>query len=191
MRIKIQLTQKSIQDAIRKLEHQKKVLLEQAIPELLEEGAKWIVENAKQRLESADIGKTIKAKINKRWSIRKKSSSSILIVNDYYRAAFVEFGIGIVGESSPHPNSSKGGYEYNVDSDYKDDERGWTFDVSDESELDIPRDSIIAEAHIDDNLYIYTKGTQGVWFLYNAMEDFKKGEYQRIWKQIKSKYWGK
>ena len=59
------------------------------------------------------------------------------LINEYQKAVYVEFGTGIVGEENPHKMASSAGYEYNVDSPYKDEQGRWTF-YADLEELDLP-----------------------------------------------------
>ena len=189
MKIKVELNQKSIKEAIKQLEAQKKVLTDVAIPEYLNKSAEWIRERANTILSLADIGDDVKSKISSRWDIKKISSNHIVLFNSYYKAAYVEFGVGIIGQTSKHPNADVAGYEYNVESEHKFGQGYWRFEVSDVSRIDIPEKAIIYQSQEEDGLSIVTQGTEGVWYLFNAVEDFKVIAQKSIWEEIKKKYW--
>lgn len=190
MKINIELNQKSIKEAIKILQKQKKVLTEQAIPEYMQKSAEWIKNRANEILNGSDIGVEVVQNITSSWHIDIISKSHIMLYNMSWKSAYVEFGVGIIGQKSPHPNASQTNYEYNVDSPYKYSNGGWAFSVADQSELDIPQDAIIEQSYSSIyGLNIYTRGTQGVWYLFNAMEDFKLREEKRLWEEIKKKYW--
>jgi hypothetical protein len=190
MKINIELNKKSIQNAKKLLKKQEKILTEQVIPEFMLKAADWIKLRANEILNSSDIGVEIVQNITSSWHIDIISNTNIVLYNMSWKSAYVEFGVGIVGQSMPHPNASKTNYEYNVDSPYKYSDGGWAFSVADQSELDIPKDAIIEQNYSSVyGLTIYTRGTQGVWYLFNAMEDFKLREEKRLWEEIKKKYW--
>jgi hypothetical protein len=190
MKINIELNKKSINEAIKALKKQKKVFAEQAIPEFMLRSAEWIKQRANEILNGSDIGVQIVQTITSSWHIEVISKSHIVLYNMSWKSAYVEFGVGIVGQSTPHPNASQTNYEYNVDSPYKYSNGGWEFSVADKSELDIPNEAIIEQNYSSVyGLTIYTKGTQGVWYLFNALEDFKLREEKHLWEEIKKKYW--
>lgn len=189
MKINVELNKKSIQNAIKALQKQKKVVSEQMIPEYMLRSAEWIKKRANEILNSSDIGVQIVQNITSSWHIDKISNSHIVLYNMSWKAAYVEFGVGIVGQTSKHPNADMAGYEYNVESGKKFGQGHWQFAVSDQSQLDIPQDAIIYQKYEDDGLSIITQGTQGTWYLFNAVEDFKLREQKRLWEEIKKKYW--
>lgn len=190
MQINIQLNQKSIKEAIKILQKQKKVLTDQAIPEYLNRCANRIKKLANDNLDKADIGKTIKSYIKSNWFIAPISKSQVVLYNMSWKSAYVEFGVGVVGQANSHPNASKTNWEYNIQTEHKDGQGGWFFSVVDRNELDIPNEAIIEEIiNVDDEIGVYTRGTQGVWYLFNAVEDFKMREAKTIWEEVKKKYW--
>lgn len=189
MKIKVELNQKSIKEAIKQLEAQKKVLTDVAIPEYLKRSAEWIKNRANEILSLADIGDDVKSKISSRWDIKRISTNHIVLFNSYYKAVYVEFGVGIIGQTAKHPNADMTGYEYNVESEHKFGQGHWRFHVSDESRIDVPDEAIIYKDVDEDGLSIVTQGTEGVWFLFNAVEDFKIIAQKKIWEEIKKKYW--
>lgn len=190
MKITVELNRKSIREAIKTIKSQRKVLAEQMIPEYMQKSAEWIKNRANEILESSDIGVKVVQNIASSWHIDIISNSHLILYNMSWKAAYVEFGVGVVGQAEPHPNASQTNYEYNVDSPHKYSDGGWAFSVPDQSELDIPKDAIIQQDYSSVyDLTIYTQGTQGVWYLFNAVEDFKVREQQRLWEEIKKKYW--
>lgn len=189
MKIDVELNSKSIKNAIKSIKKQREILTDKAIPEFMERAAEWIAFEANRILNTADIGAKIKHNITTSWHIRTISPNRIVLYNMSWKAAFVEFGVGIVGQSNPHPNASQTDYEYNLDTPYKYSNGGWDFNVNDRTELDIPQDAIIEEYHGYNGITIYTRGTKGVWYLFNAVENFKMAEEKRLWEEIKKKYW--
>ena len=190
MKIEIQLNKKSIQNAIKLLNQQKKTLTDKAIPEFIEKAAQWIEDEADNIISKSDIGENVKSYLQSSWMIDRVSPHHIILRNISRKAAYVEFGVGIIGQSSQHPNADKTGYEYNVDSGYKFGQGMWRFSIEDKSELDLPDDAIIYETYSENGVDIITQGTQGVWYLFNAMENFKLNKAQSLWEEIKKKYWG-
>lgn len=181
---------KSIKNAIKTLKKQKNILNSQIIQEFMQRSAEWIKLRANNILYSSDIGVKIVQNITSSWHVDTISNYHIILYNSSWKSAYVEFGVGIIGQSQQHPNASKTNYEYNVDSPYKNTDGGWEFSVADESELDIPLDAIIEQNYSSIyGLTIYTRGTKGVWYLFNAVEDFKSIEEKRLWQEIKTKYW--
>lgn len=193
MKIDIELNSKSIKNAIKIIKNQKKIIAEQMIPEYLRRSAEWIKNRANEILNQSDIGVEIAQNISSSWYIENISNNRIKLFNVSWKSAYVEFGVGIVGANQPHPNASNTNYEYNVETQYKNLDGSWVFSVADHSELDIPRDAIIDQFYGVDSkgstLTILTKGTKGVWYLFNAVEDFKLQEKNRLWEEIKKKYW--
>ena len=190
MKIEVKLNKKSIQNTIKLLNQQKKILNEKAIPEFMENAAKWIQDEANKKLASSDVGSDVKKWISNAWTTEWVGKNHLKLINYSWKACYVEFGVGIIGETTQHPNSDKTNWEYNLETGKKDVEGGWIFEVKDSNKLDIPQDAILDETYLDDNLIVYTKGSQGVWFLFNAMEDFKLRRAQSLWEEIKKKYWG-
>ena len=118
MNINIALNKKSIEQAKKQLLYIKKIL-PQMTRDFLEEVAIWVIDRANYHLNNSDIGENVKIDIRNGWEY-DFTDKGIKITNRTQKAVFVEFGVGIVGQGDPHPNSSTEGYEYNVDSPYKD-----------------------------------------------------------------------
>jgi hypothetical protein len=181
----------SIQNAIKTLEAQKKVLTDTLVPKFLERCAQWIEDRANEILDISDIGYKVKSWITHSWHTANPTKSSIVLYNSSWKSAFVEFGVGIIGQTEQHPNASTANYEYNVDSPHKFGQGMWQFAVDDPSMLDIPQEAIITERYNDDgDLLIITQGTKGVWYLYNALVDFRSsGKAKEIWEQVCEEFW--
>jgi hypothetical protein len=189
MKINIEFSKKSIKEAIKILENQKKSLTEKMISEYMLRSAEWIKLRANEILNSSDIGVEIVQNITSSWHIDIISKTRIILYNMSWKAAYVEFGVGIIGQTDKHPNADNAGYEYNVDSSKKFGQGHWQFTVDDQSLLDIPQDAVIYQDYSENGLSIITQGTKGVWYLFNAVEDFKVREKKRLWEEIKKKYW--
>lgn len=189
-KIVVELNRKSIKDAIKQLKDSKKVIQDQLMPEYMQRSAEWIRDRANELVSLADIGENVKEAIKDYWFIEKISNSQMVLYNISEKAAYVEFGVGIIGQSSQHPNANNAGYEYNVKSEYKFGQGFWQFNVEDRSWLDIPEDAIVYQNVTNSGETIITQGTEGVWYLYNAVEDFKLREQKRLWEELTRKYLG-
>jgi hypothetical protein len=190
MKLKVELNRNSIQNTIKILKEQRKILADQAIPEYMRLAADWIINRANEILDKSDIGENVKSYIFNAWDTEWVDKYHLKIVNHSRKAVYVEFGVGIIGQTSKHPNADKTNYEYNVDSEHKFGQGMWQFSVENRDDLDIPQDAIVLNDFLDTKEIIITQGTEGVWYLYNAVEDFKLREQQRLWERIKKKYWG-
>lgn len=180
----IPLSASGVAKVKKELKDIKKMLTDQIIPTFLERSADWIQNRANQILSQSDIGKSVIQWISNSWHIKVVSKSRIILYNTSWKAVWVEFGVGIVGQSNKHPNADESGYEYNVDTGKKFGQGYWEFTIDKESELDIPQGAIIYEDEVEDGISIVTQGTKGVWYLYNAVQDFKMSEQKRLWKEV-------
>jgi hypothetical protein len=188
MKITVELNQKSIKNAIALLKAQQRVLSDQLMPEFMLRSAECIKNRANKILYSSDIGIDVVQDIASKWEINVVSKDHLILHNSSWKSAYVEFGVGIIGQSDKHPNADNTDYEYNVESSAKFGQGYWQFNVSNQHELDIPQDAIIFQNYANDKLSVITQGTKGIWYLYNAVEDFKLRERQRLWAELKEKY---
>lgn len=196
MKITVNLNQSSVRSAIAKLQKAKSQL-PTMLNELLMQSCEALIVLANQNLEWVGIGDAVKEKIKLSWSYTVKNGVATLI-NEYQKAVYVEFGTGIVGEENPHKMASSAGYEYNVDSPYKDEQGRWTF-YADLEELDLPikgdeRADITYFNEPNRNstrMLIRTSGAPATMFVFNAILRFKSEKHGKtLWDGIKAKYWG-
>ena len=192
MKLTINLDTKSVQNAIKEL-YRAKSLVPAAIDELLALSCQRLVLLANQNLEWVEIGDMVKEKIKASWSYTVLNGVATL-VNEYQKAVYVEFGTGIVGEQNPHKNARKAGYDYNVDSPYKDEQGRWTF-YTDYEDLDMPMDALsditVFRKDNASRMQIRTSGAPATMFVFNAIMRFKSEKHaQQLWEQVKEKYWG-
>lgn len=195
MKINIELNQKSIEQAKKQLLYVKKVLPLMK-NDFLEDVAMWLIDRANMHLNNSDIGENVKIDIRNGW-VYNFTPTGIQISNSTEKAVFVEFGVGVVGQSDAHPQASAEGYEYNVDTRAKQDDGSWHF-FSNEADLDIPKSAIDygVNGHGERNrMSIYTRGAKGVWYAYNAIVDAQMelsqangGEIGALWDKAKRKY---
>lgn len=195
MKIEIALNTKSINDAIKTIKRQRKILLEKMLPDYINIAAIWITQRANEYIDRADLGSIVKMQIKGGWEY-VKIPNGLKIVNRTQKAVFVEFGVGIVGQEHPHPNASEEGYVYNDQTrGHKSSDGTWYF-WTNSNELDLPLSAMTDIRGFDDHrgelgkrIIFGTQGAQGVWYLFNALEDFKIEEQERLWKEITKKYW--
>lgn len=198
MKINIYLGEKSIRDAIKKIEAVKNKS-PQMQQEFINQVAKWVVERANMHLKNSDIGSAVKSEIISSWKY-EPTTNGIRAINKAEKAVYVEFGVGIVGQGSPHPNASVEGYEYNMPSPNKyagkyHDNDTWRFIKQSTKDVDLPKDSYETWQMGSGNLKIITRGTKGAWYAYNAIVDARMelaktngGEIGKMWEGIKARY---
>lgn len=195
MKITVELNQKSIQEAKNKLLYIKKVL-PQIKKDFMESVAKWLIERANYHLKNSDIGENVKNDIIDGW-VYNFTPTGVQITNNNEKAVFVEFGVGVVGQSQEHPKASVEGYEYNVKSPYKD-RKGtgtWVF-KSTLQNLDLPQANVeFAYNNSNTDYAIVTRGAKGVWYAYNAIVDANielakanGGKIGELWEEAETRY---
>lgn len=195
MKIEIALNNKSIENAKKQLLYIKQIF-PQMRKEFLQEVALWLIDRANDNLYNSDIGENVKTDIMGSWLI-DATDNVVKITNKSEKAVFVEFGVGIVGQSEAHPNANTEGYEYNMDSPHKD-RKGtgtWVFQ-SKLTDLDLPKDNVeFAYNNSNTDFAIVTRGAKGVWYAYNAIVDAQMelskvggGAIGKIWNDIKARY---
>lgn len=189
MKITVALNQKSIKEAIKRLENAKKQLNNEMLKEFYLKCYEYFVGRANYvYLAQSDISDLVIAEIQSSWTY-DLIPNGIKITNFADKAVYVEFGVGVVGEENKHSNADNAGYEYNISSSKKLADGSWIFRAY-EDELDIPQSAIVASNYTaNGRLRILTLGTKGVMYAFNALEDLRL-EMPKIWKEIKVKYWG-
>lgn len=194
-KITIRLNKKSIEQAEKEILRLKSIF-PSMVKELLEKVSVWIIDKANWHLSKSDIGKNVIDSISNGW-VADITPNSVKITNKSEKAVFVEFGVGIVGQSQSHPNATTEGYEYNMDSPYKDKKGSgtWVFQ-SKLADLDLPENNVeFAYNESNTDFAIVTRGAKGVWYAYNAIVDARNelaksggGEIGKMWNDIKARY---
>ena len=186
------LSAKSVESAIKKLEKAKEQLETEMLYDFLNACCSFIVEQSKTYIMSSTIGDNVKMNIISGWQppvIRQEGKRVIArITNTDSQAVYVEFGVGIVGKQNAHDRVSSGqvDYEYNMPSRYKKKDNSWIFSVSSDSDIDIQAE------YIDNRTTntVRTKGSPAVMYAFNACVDLQVSAFRTIWQEIKKKYWG-
>ena len=114
----------------------------------------------------------------------ERTKNGARFINNTEKAVFVEFGVGSVGQDTPHENANKLGnsYKYNIGSKIKEDGT-WIFNVSDDSDIDV--ENIINRTEHT----VKTKGSRAVMYAFNSLMDLQL-ELPKIWQELKLKYLG-
>ena len=110
MKIKMKLSVSSVNSAINKVKQYQKQLsakTDEVSKELAQSGAEKASLKVRQKATYGnlnDIASSIEA--------RKKSDGHWIVVTDNFKAPYVEFGTGVRGKNSPHPESAEMGWAY-------------------------------------------------------------------------------
>lgn len=197
-KITVQLNTKSINEAGKYLLNLKKQIPKMQ-QEFLIQVAHWVTEKANNYINLSDIGSLVKDQIKSGWEY-EQTSNGVKIINRTEKAVFVEFGVGVVGQTQSHPNASAEGYEYNMESPYKSADGSWSFWLN-SNERDLPMSAFEDFGTYDDHrkggkrMVVTTRGAKGVWYAYNAIVDAQMelakangGEIGKMWEDIKARY---
>jgi hypothetical protein len=199
-KITIELNRQSIKNAQKYLLNLKKQIPKMQ-QEFLIQVAHWVTEKANNYINLSDIGSLVKDQIKSGWEY-EQTSNGVKIINRTEKAVFVEFGVGIVGQTQSHPNASAEGYEYNMESPYKSADGSWSFWLN-SNERDLPMSAFEDFGTYDDHrkggkrMVVTTRGAKGVWYAYNAIVDAQMelakvngGEIGEMWDKIVKRYIG-
>lgn len=209
MKLNVELSPKSIQEAIEKLKKARYQSTKGTLAkEYLEFACEWVINRANWYLDNADLGDLVKLQIRNGWEY-EVSLDGAKITNRTDKAVFVEFGVGIVGQGNPHPNA--GDYIYNKPHTYIDkrtgklvstkDENGMWYFWTNSNELDIPKTSLEDIRGYDDfrgeqgkRIIVGTRGAEGVMYAYNAIVDAQNelknpnGVFAQEYKKLLERY---
>lgn len=189
--ITVELNSKSIKKAIKQIQNiQKKI--PNLIDELLYESCVWIRNQANIYLEASGLNAGFIYEIEQGWQpITKRLDGSFLLTNRG-RGYAVEFGIGIKGQGT-YNGEVPPQYEYNINTQYKNDDGSWIFKVEDIDMLDIKRENVLPRKNTGEVIYeegrtIRTDGQPAIMFCFNAIVDFKTNNIAKyIWEKIKKR----
>lgn len=198
MRININLSKKSIENAIKQIKTvQKKV--QNDLPRVyLQKCVAKIIELANQNLMATTIGSGVKILIQGSWEISPVVGNRIVLSNnaEYESgknlAVFVEFGVGMVGQENSHKMANEANYEYNVLTWSKDQNGRWFYSLQGgESQMNIESKYYQGVETGSGGLEFVTKGTPATMFLYKAWKTFEtSGLYKTLWEQAKAEVIG-
>lgn len=194
MKIKAGLNSKSIGKMIDNLKNCEYQLRREMVFDFLRECCKWFIERANKHLDRSDVGANVIKDIQNgwTWAIGEKSAT---IINTSDKAVFVEFGVGFVGKSIPHPEVPVG-YDYDIPTQSKfvnrRGERYWIYTTDDEENVDMHK-GYLSKYDRFGQLWIITKGSWGDMYAYNTLVDLQmeKKVMSGLWQKVKEKYWGK
>lgn len=182
MKINIGYSTKSIDKALKKIEEYRKQIVN-FIPNFFQACADKIIELANNNLDNTDYYADVKEEIKSHWQPIRKEKNSYILENTSEKSVYVEFGVGMVGEVSPHKNAEEAGYEYDVNAHGN---KGWSFIVWYDDMIDLPKGSYkFGYNKKNDYFIVRTKGAPSTMFVYQALQDFIDGEmYVDIAKQL-------
>lgn len=214
MRINIDLSKKSIENAIKQIKAAQKKVQKDLPRVFLGKCAEWIKAEANNNLSRIPMDGQVINLIQSRWEISPVVGNMIKISNTAkYQdgrniAVFVEFGVGVVGQSSPKEPDfqreaiAKSGYQYNLPSDYKrssrnpnskyhNNEDAWRFYISPDKGVDLHTGYYEEYETSSGNTKIVTAGSPANMFLFKAWKTFEtSGAYKTLWEQAKAEVIG-
>lgn len=182
----IGLNPQSVKDAKKEIQKIKQKVARQTIHRrFLRKCVDYLKLRMRAYLEISGIGSNVVSGIMKSWDV-VITDNKVVMTNTHDKAVFVEFGVGIMGAADPHPYASQENYIYNQPSNAKDEDGEWHF-YADEANLDIPKRAITWGSDgkgKNNRMSVYTKGTNGVWYAYNALQDLKMN-WKTLWNEAK------
>lgn len=180
--INIDFDVKSIKNAIKEIKEVQKTMQKQVPQTFILKCLDWVMNKANDYLNSFYMSSDIITDIQTKWEKSVVGNVGTL-TNTSDKAVYVEFGVGLVGQGSPHPNSNVSGYEYNVASGKKDSSGRWRFKLDEEQGVDLNVGYYTARNSGDGKL-ITTQGSPANLYLYNAMMDLiSGGAYRTLWQE--------
>lgn len=192
MNIQVNLSEKSIKNAIKQLKALKSKLQTEMIPEFLRLCCEKIRDKANFYLEQDNIGKNVVDDIKNHWRI-EISGNSAKLINDSEHAVYVEFGVGLMGQLIPHKKAKEVGYQYNL-RQAKGKSEYWVYQVSSLEDVDM-HEGYMYDVTKDGKFWIITKGSWRVMYAYHAItwaqNELQKphgGEIGKIWQGVKVRY---
>ena len=169
--ITMTLDRSSIEDAIKKVKAANK-RVERICEDLVKELVEYGIDVA--QLEVERLGAVYTGELEQSiQGVFFKEEHLGVIYTDVPYALYVEYGTGIVGANSPHPEAGKAQWKYDV---HHHGERGWWYPA--------PYGWVNIKDGADANVaYAWTKGQPSAPFMYNTMrilEEYAKGKAGRI-----------
>ena len=198
--IQLELNPQSIKAAIDRLKQAKKNI-GVAWKAFLAASCEWIIKRANEYVDESDVGINVINDIKSSWTYTVSDNGAV-ITNSSKKAAYVEFGVGIVGGLDKHPMADEAGYDYNMPSPHKRFGGAWHF-FSNEADLDIPEYAVTwgldtgkfvhssrwGKTDSRHRMHIYTRGVEGALYAFNAIEDYRtSGIIQKLWNEAGERY---
>lgn len=214
MRINIELSKKSVENAIKQIKAVQKKIQNELPKVYLQKCVEWIRLQADNNISATPIDGEIISLIKRSWYISPVVGNIIKISNTAkYQdgknvAVFVEFGVGIVGQSSSKEPDfekeaiAKSGYQYNLPSEYKrssrnpnskyhKNENAWSFYISPDKGVDLHSGYYEEYQTNSGNTKIVTAGSPATMFLFKAWKSFETtGIYKTLWQEAKAEVIG-
>lgn len=198
------LSTKGINAIVRDLK-KRRAKYETMVKEFFFDCCRKIIEYANANIRNYPIGDKVLFDIMTNWHYAESfTGNSIVLSNRAEKAAYVEFGVGIVAESSPHPLANDVNYDYNKPSFAKSTaiaqgkpDGTWVF-YQNQDDLDLPTSALDDRIYFNEpntrrsnRMLIQTRGTEPTMFLFNAVLMFiNNNDAVKIWEEVKQRYWG-
>lgn len=171
--IKFNLSQKGIEALQAEINNIQKKITSDVIYSFLKESLEWIRGRAIRYLNQSGFSTQIVEEISGSFELSVLKTYGKIKVN-HPKAAYVEFGVGIVGDDNAYPKLFAPNlvWEYNVSSPAKKDDGRWTFSAKESEPLDMRESDVEKKISSKGREYYSTYGGEGAMFMYNAIMDY-------------------
>ena len=170
--IEFNLSIKSIENAQKELRNFLDALKARVNKEFVQLSLEWIKKRAISYLIDSGLNSKIINEIRNSFITTIKNNSGTLELR-HDKGAYIEFGVGIVGQGTNYPNKfSDINWEYNVPSRYKREDNHWSFKLKSNEPLDMLESSVTGKKDRIGRIHYSTTGQKGIMFMYNAIMDF-------------------
>lgn len=191
--INVSLSPQSIDNAIKELNTARAQLQNQMLADFRKALCEWIVDRANKHLERSSIGSNVIIDIESHWEYPINYADTVVTLkNTSDKAVFVEFGVGRVGQKSPHDLAGEQGYKYSIGTKINQATGEWVFNPTPDENIDIQDEYWVRLG----KGAIKTTGSPATMYAYQAVVDARTelrspggGEIGRLWKEIKDRYW--
>ena len=191
MRIKIDLSKKSIANAIKQIKAVQKKIQKDLPRVYLQKCVEWIKFNANANLKAHYISLDIVEKIENSWVTEYISNNHIRLINTQDTAPYLELGVGIVGQENKHSASTSAGYKYNIPTEHKKEDGSWRFYLEEGEDIDLNVGTYNVSYTQSGKKKVVTKGSPANMYLFKAIKSFEtSGAYKNLWKQAKAEVIG-
>jgi len=193
-KITFDFSEKSVNAAIKQIKKLKTGLTTSVSDMFLQLSVEWIKKRAIFYLQVSKNDLSLMQEIANSFTVTALSRYLYKLENTHEKGAFIEFGVGVVGQESAHEEASAVSWQYNIPTEKKSADGSWTFYADIGTGIDVQdknREERIIGGENRPRLKIITRGNEPARFMYQAVIDYMhNGEYRAIYKMALAMVWG-